>query len=741
MNDPKPYRDSMEHILAELKRLDLMLRRAVLLARQPRSADTPDEFRGLVISDENVNRILDDVDFLGDVWRVDPDVSRWVDLLENELEKSQAEIRARMNASARAGEKLALVHLAGIFNLSPAEVDILLIALAPELEPRYETLYAYLQNDVTRKRPSLDLCLNLICRSGQEKIQARQLFSPDAWLLHFRLVELREESYDRSPTSLRHFLKMDDTVVRFLLEQQPQQTTTGRLIVPASSVDELESSEASRKELSNLADVLNRNGTAHAIIQLWGEGDAPLQEAAEALSHALQKGVLYADLSKLDADAGKLGALIRDASLWDNLLVVDRGRADVSEGDRGKAAKAEEMLLAQVVESNLAVVILSPDEQFESVAGSTHLWRLHIDGPDYENRHAAWTKALDGALSKADLGRLADLFSFSGARVEQTVSLARARATLRDPSHPVVAMADVLVAGRDLTTPNIHRFANPIEPKYGWDDLVLPASEMKQLRAVASRLQYRNVVHRAWEFGAKLTRGRGLGVLFTGSTGSGKTMAAEVLAHELSLRLFQIDLASVVSKYIGETETHLSLIFREAELSQSLLFFDEADALFGKRTEVSDAHDRYANIEVNYLLQRIEQYQGLVVLASNFQENIDDAFLRRLHCVVKFPFPDEQAREQIWKRQFPEKAPVAKGMDFLFLASQFKLSGGNIRNAALEAAFLAAEEAGSQPGGLEPGGFGGQITIDHVIEAIKHEYQKQGKLVMKTDLGQYWRAS
>jgi SpoVK/Ycf46/Vps4 family AAA+-type ATPase len=206
-------------------------------------------------------------------------------------------------------------------------------------------------------------------------------------------------------------------------------------------------------------------------------------------------------------------------------------------------------------------------------------------------------------------------------------------------------------------------------------------------------------------------------------------MAADVLANELSLHLFQIDLSTVVSKYIGETELNLNAIFHEAELSQSLLFFDEAESLFAKRTEVKDAHDRYANIEVNYLLQRIEQYQGVVVLATNFQKNLDEAFLRRLHHVVEFPFPDEEAREKIWRLHLAGKAPKADDLDYGFLASQFQLSGGSIRNVVVEAAFLAAEELGVK----------GPISIDHVIEALKHEYQKQGKLVMKTDLGRFAR--
>lgn len=729
--DPQPFRDSIEHILLELKRLDLMLRRGVMVARRTRTVDTPEEFRGLVISEENIDRMVDSVDFLGDMWKLDASLIHSTTGIDKELESRQDEIRSRMEASAGAGERLALPHLASTCGLSPAEVDVLLIALAPELEPRYETLYSYLQNDVTRKRPSQDLCLNLICRTEEEKIRARQLFSPDAPLLHFHLVELHEESYDRSPTQLRHFLKMDPAVTRFLLEREPRQTATGQLIVPEKGIGSLETSAASRTELQNLAEALNHNGTGHVVIQLWGGNDAPLQEAGEALAHALNQEVLYADLGKLEPNAASVGALIRDAVLWDHLLVINRGTSELPEVERGKKNQIEAMLLSRVVESNAALVLLSQDEQLGPLADSTHLWRVNVQGPDFETRREAWRTALGDSILDTDADRLADLFSFAGKRVLQTAHLALARATLRDPAEPKPAMADVLAAARDLTSPNMQRFAILIEPRYTWDDLVLPADEKKQLQAVVARLQFRNIVHRDWDFGKKLSRGRGLGVLLTGTTGTGKTMAAEVLANELSLRLFQIDLATVVSKYIGETESNLSTIFREAELSQSLLFFDEADALYGKRTEVKDAHDRYSNIEVNYLLQRIEQYQGLVVLATNFQENIDDAFLRRLHCVVRFPFPDEKAREQIWKLQFPAKAPLAEDVDFTFLAAQFKLAGGNIRNVALEAAFLAAQEGGTK----------GRISMDHIIQAIKHEYQKQGKLVMKADLGPYSRAS
>jgi len=726
----EPFRDSIEHVLAEMRRLDLMLRRAVLIARQSRTGDTPDEFRGLVISEQNVDRLLDQVDFLGDIWKLDEAVAKSTQPIDEELVKRQDEIRARMEASAEAGEKLALPHLATCFGLSPAEVDILLIGLSVGLEPRYETLYAYLQNDVTRKNPSVNLALDLICRSEDEKIKARQLFSPDSPLLHFRLIELHEESYDRHATELRHFLRMDPSVTRFLLQRQPLQSTAAQVIVAEKEIDELETSAASREKLRNLADALDQNGTQLAIVQMWGGHDAPLKDAALALSNALHKDVLYAELSQLDADPAKLATMTRDATLWDNLLVVNLSQPDLQEVERGNRKQSESVLLKSIMETDLAVVFLSPDEQFLRPPSPVHLWRVKIEAPDFATRREQWKAALP-EVPALDADRLADLFTFGGQQIEQAASLADARATLRDPAKPQPTMDDVLAAVRDLTSPNLERFAVPIEPQYEWKDLVLPPEQMKQLRGLAARVKFRSLVHNTWDFGQKMSRGRGLAAIFTGPPGTGKTCTAEVLAKELSLRLFQIDLAAVLDKYIGESEKRLSLIFREAELSQSLLFFDEADALFGKRVEVNEARDHYANMQTNYLLQRIEQYQGLVILATNFLENIDEAFLRRLHCLVRFPFPDQKAREQIWRLQFPEKAPRADDIDFVFLASHFNIAGASIHSIVLDAAFLAAQEDKPEKR---------VISMNHIIEALRNEYSnKLGKLIMKTDLGPYSR--
>jgi SpoVK/Ycf46/Vps4 family AAA+-type ATPase len=267
--------------------------------------------------------------------------------------------------------------------------------------------------------------------------------------------------------------------------------------------------------------------------------------------------------------------------------------------------------------------------------------------------------------------------------------------------------------------------AKKITPIYNWQDIILPNDRLQHLREICVHLKYRQQVFHTWGFERKMSLGKGLSILFVGPSGTGKTMAAEIIANEIGLDLYKIDLSCVVSKYIGETEKNLSKIFQEAEQSNSILFFDEADAIFGKRSEVKDSHDRYANIEINYLLQKIEEYEGISILASNFQKNIDEAFTRRMRFIIEFPFPDEEYRYRIWKTVFPNDTPLDGDIDFEFLASKLTFTGGNIKNIAFRAAFLAAEDSGV-------------IAMEHIIRATKREFQKMGRLCVKADFEQYF---
>lgn len=295
----------------------------------------------------------------------------------------------------------------------------------------------------------------------------------------------------------------------------------------------------------------------------------------------------------------------------------------------------------------------------------------------------------------------------------------------KNPDSPVLSAEDLYKGCKTQSNQKLGSLALKTNPHYRWEDIVLPEDTLEHLKEVFGFIKYKGKVHSDWGFEKKLSLGKGLNVLFSGPPGTGKTMAAEILANEVKLDLYKIDLSGLVSKYIGETEKNLKKIFEEAETSNSILFFDEADALFGKRSEVKDSHDRYANIETAYLLQKMEEHEGIVILASNFRKNMDDAFLRRLHFTVEFPLPDDRSRENIWRKTFPKETPIAKDVDFAFL-SKFKLAGGNIKNIVLAASFLAAENSGA-------------VAMEHIIKATRREYEKIGKLFTEADFGKYYK--
>jgi SpoVK/Ycf46/Vps4 family AAA+-type ATPase len=318
-----------------------------------------------------------------------------------------------------------------------------------------------------------------------------------------------------------------------------------------------------------------------------------------------------------------------------------------------------------------------------------------------------------------DSGALASKFRFTPGQIREA-----AREAVRQPAAEHATEADVYRACRRRSVSKLAALGHKATPVFQLCDIVLPPDALQQLREICWHAQHRETVFGAWRFAGKMSLGRGLNALLIGAPGTGKTMAAEIIAAEIGLDLYRLDLSCLVSKYIGETEKNLGQVFQEAARANAVLLFDEADAIFGKRSEVRDAHDRYANIEINYLLQKMEEFDGIVVLASNFHRNIDEAFRRRMRFVVEFPFPDEEARRRIWTKVFPQGAPLAAEVDFGFLAARFKMAGGNIRNVALAAAFLAAAH-------------GTAIGMEEIVRAVRREFQKMGRVCVKSDFEQY----
>jgi SpoVK/Ycf46/Vps4 family AAA+-type ATPase len=345
--------------------------------------------------------------------------------------------------------------------------------------------------------------------------------------------------------------------------------------------------------------------------------------------------------------------------------------------------------------------------------------RVELNRPGWEQRRAFWGRQLADVaadISESGLDTIAARFDLSFPEIRAAVADAagNARALGRGPT-----AAELMDAARRHSSRALESLAEVMTPARRWSDLILPTDAMGQLRDLCDRVRRRHRVLDRWGFGRE-PRGNGVNALFVGAPGTGKTLAAEAVAGELGLNLYRIDLATVVSKYIGETEKNLDRLFRAAERSNAVLLFDEADALFGRRSIVRDAHDRYANVEIAYLLQRLESYPGVAILTTNLSDNLDQAFTRRLAFTVHFPFPAPAERLRIWEAVWPPEAPLGPGLQLRWLAERFKLTGGNIRNVALAAACLVAD--------------GGSIGMTQVLQAVRREYQKMGKAVADREL-------
>ena len=392
---------------------------------------------------------------------------------------------------------------------------------------------------------------------------------------------------------------------------------------------------------------------------------------------------------------------------FDSLLVEDRAR--------------HLRAFAREITTSTAQVFIGGETTWEP-AGELRdrtFVRVDLTRPKYDERLELWRRHVNGD-DGVDLSGLATKFRFTPGQIEDAAAtaqnLARWRTTLGRPG-----TAELMEAARRQSNRKLASLARKIKPSYSWEQIILPPDRVQQLREICDCVKYRALVYDRWGFDKRLSLGKGLNVLFSGPPGTGKTMAAEIIAGELALDLYKIDLSSVVSKYIGETEKNLSRIFAEAETSNAILFFDEADALFGKRSEVRDSHDRYANIEVGYLLQRMEEYEGVVILATNFRKNMDEAFVRRMHFMIDFPLPNPEERLRIWQSIWPSSTPRSEDLDLPYVSRRFELSGGNVRNIALGAAFLAADN-------------GGVVNMPHLLHAIRREYQKMGKIMRQGEL-------
>jgi hypothetical protein len=576
----------------------------------------------------------------------------------------------------------ALETLCAAFDLSPFERDVLLMCAGVELDSGFAAAVAR----TGREHPTFGLALAALPEAHWSAL------TPEAPLRYWRLVEASGDSLTSGP------LRVDERVLHHLAGVPYLDERLLGIVDPVrEEPGELPPSHRALAE--RISALLLRARGPRPAVQLLGDEPSDARTIAAAACAALGLRLYAARAADLPSAPTEQEALAR---LWDREAVLSGGILFLDRaGGKGDAAPS----LAERVRGVLFVAGREPLRPSGRPAV-----RLDVPRLGTAERRSLWEDALrplgDGLNGRVD--SLVAQFDL-GPQSIRAVGAEVVEGSSRSPEETRAALWD---ACRVQARGGLEGLAQHIEPAAGWEDLVLPEPQRQTLREISSHVRQRTKVYEAWGFAKKGSRGLGIGALFAGESGTGKTMAAEVLANGLRLDLYRVDLSQVVSKYIGETEENLRRVFDAAEAGGVVLLFDEADALFGKRSEVKDSHDRYANIEVSYLLQRMETYRGLAILTTNMKEALDRAFLRRLRFVVRFPFPDAAMRAEIWRKIFPAATPI-EDLDFDKLA-RLNVAGGNIRNIALGGAFLAADED-------EP------VRMSHLRRAARGEYAKLEK--------------
>ncbi len=594
------------------------------------------------------------------------------------------------------GPRSALDAVCAAFQLSRFERSVLLLCAGPDLDARFGAVLAQTQPGAQRVSPTFGLALAVLPDAHWSALL------PTSPLRRWRLIELGGgESLTRCP------LRLDEWMLHVLTGTPHLDERLQALVRPVSIL-----ASASPGQQRIAEDIARRYQAFHPeqafpVPQLCGDSIDDQLAVATHVSGLL--GCRPWKLSGLDvptaaADRETLGRLWeREAILSGGILLLDV--RDVEQTDSARSALT-------LLEGVRGIVMLLCREPVRHLNRPT--WRIDMPRSTTLEQQSLWHEALGprAVALNGHLEAVAGQFSLSAQEIREIATFLETR--------PTFAPEQLWLECRSRTRSRLELLAQQIEPAATWDDLVLPDAQLRTLREMAVHIRQRFRVYEQWGFASKGARGLGISALFAGPSGTGKTMAAEVLAQELRLDLFRIDLSAVVNKYIGETEKNLSRVFDAAESGGAILLFDEADALFGKRSEVKDSHDRYANIQVGYLLQRMETYRGLAILTTNFKQALDNAFLRRLRFVVQFPFPDAGQRAEIWRRVFPAATPT-EGLQPANLA-RLNVAGGNIRNIALQAAFLASDAG--QP-----------VRMCHLLQAARSECAKLERPPSDAELG------
>jgi AAA+ superfamily predicted ATPase len=685
-----------EELARRLRRTDLLLLRAVRRQRARPSMRAKGQFWGSVITDDEVDALLrahGEIDYL-----TGPDG------LEDAVAASTALRDAPDGRFAR---------LRRAFNLDGDDADLLLLALAPEISAGYGRIFAYLNDNLNQAYLTVDMATRVLRTERTERLGLQARLMPGGPLIRYRLLLLNPPDGHDTHTSRR--VHPAPRLLRWLLEEEELPSAVGFTPVDTSGAPFIPA--PTRKRIAELGDTLTKPITVAVVGSTIGMREG----VAQAIARQCRRPLVRIDLERARAYIDEPYELVRELRMSGALPYL----VNVAASQEDPQLRTQLMLMGGALAALPYPVLIGGSDRraISALLGQDRpSVTVQVSRSTLEERNEAWSSAL--RLRHWDEKLATDIaerfYSVGGTTIDRVLERAEAESGGKEPT-----VETIWAAAREGSRPEFRGLALHVVPQYTWGDLIISDKIEKQLKHLTNYLSEQENVYHRWGANKIRPRGYGIKALFSGGPGTGKTMAAEVIAGTLGLDMFRVDLSSVISRWVGETEKNLREIFDAAEGGTAVLLFDEADALFGSRGEVKQAQDRFANQEVSFLLQRLEVFEGCAILTTNLQENIDEAFLRRFGAVVEFPMPSPDQRLKLWERAIPPYAPRGADLDLRYLSTQFNIAGGAIVNAAINACVLASARRED-------------VCMRHAVEAIARELIKMGKQVSRVNFGDYY---
>lgn len=728
------YEDPMEHVREELRRIALLIELRGMIMKAKGQIDESNRFRGLLLREGELDALLrkaslgieepdEETDEIGRKREEFAAMTRRISLRE------AATLWAVREGAG--GCRLPLLEVSKRFALDRFSYHVLVLALAPEVDLNFQRMFSYLLNDVTKKRPTVHLALELLSADDTDRRAGRRAFAADAALILYNLVHLEPAKAGLETSLLLREFKMPERMVQWLLgteELAPAMRRYATIERAEDTFDDLVFDARGGLRVAALGEYMRRierstEAVRTPLVVFTGDEGVGKRTVAGRLAACMDMPVLVIDLAGTAIPMNKRDTAFRDmareARLHQTSLCLSGFQQDLVKN--GVIPALTYLYTIARMAPGVAVVTSARDDIGLSGAGAGFATRMRLEVPEAFGRLKLWDRLID--LTGVPIGEDVDLrgfslkYGFTAGALERVLVHAHEEAIVRSgDADASIAAEDLDMASRVQLGQGLSGVATRVRRTAKWEDVILPDEIVDTLQEIIRHAKFRNEVFHDWGFDRKMTSGKGLSALFSGPPGTGKTMVAGVIAGELGMDLYKVDLSQIVSKYVGETEKNLSKVFQSAAGNQFIILFDEADSLFAKRTEVKSSVDRYANLEVNYLLQKMEEYTGICILTTNFEKSIDDAFKRRINFRLDFPFPEPEDRERLWRVHIPKEAPVEGELELEWLSEKYELSGGNIKNAVLRAAFRAAEH-------------GRPICTEDFEYAAERESRELGKLV------------